>query len=263
MVQRPEVGYAFYWNYISKQGFSVLSYKPEEMSLKEKVYLNLKVDRFLIVNDTILVLSDGKCYMYLIAYGSENPIKLLEFKECNEKTFFAYDTGGLYIGVPQPRSLKIYKYKDGKFTLYEIKRFKREITMCDAVKGKFYCVYGKYHGETGDFVYDSVYYLIDGYAVKVFENDRKIYEKTLKKKPLSVSISHGFLYISTAEGIHCIDLNTKAEGFVEFPSVKVYSSKYSFIVLVEDMDGCINLFKPIFRPPSLKFIKKADTRFCK
>ncbi|MEO0150111.1 MAG: hypothetical protein ABIL23_06800, partial [candidate division WOR-3 bacterium] len=199
----------------------------------------------------------------LITYKSEKPIKLGEFEGCNRFTFFAYDTGGIYVAIPKGKKLNIYNFKDNKLKFVKTKTFNFNAKICDVINGEFVCV--PYKGEIyeGGFLDDSTYYVIEGKTVKVFRNKELLIEKSMDKKPLSVSASHGFLYISTVEGIYCIDLNTKAEGFVEFPSLKVYAAKYSFVVLVEDLDGCINIFKPVFRPPSLKFLSKANTRFCK
>lgn len=263
VISSPDIGYGFYWNYRVGPYFSILS--QQNGKIEERVFLKFEkpIISFILVGDTLAITTEDYCGFYLITYKSEKPIKLGEFKGCNPFTFFAYDTGGIYIGIPKGRELNIYSFKNNSLKLVKTKNFNFNPKICDVINGEFECV--PYDGglDWGGFLDDSTYYAIERNNIKVFRNKELLIEKSTDKKPLSVSASHGFLYISTVEGIYCIDLNTKSEGFVKFPALKVYAAKYSFLVLVEDIDGCINVFKPIFRPPSLRFLTRAGTRFCK
>jgi len=260
LVEKPKFEYGFYWNYKTRPYFSILSVDGD--NLKEEVILELDdiSENFVLVGDTLIISTKRGCFYYLLTYKSKKPIFMGNFENCNKFSFFAYDTGGIYLGTPKGNFLEIYRFRGGKFKRFKVKSFNFEVKVCDALYGDFKC--GRYSGDADDgaFLDDSTYFVIKGRSVKVFRKERVIFSRRFEKIPLSVSLSRELLYISTIDGIHIFDLRTGAEGFVRFPSVKIYASKYSFLVLVEDPDGCINLFKPLFRPPSLLFLGKVNSK---
>ncbi len=268
MIERPQVSHVFYWSYKSAPYFSILSFIPEKWELKEEVLLKFDepVKNFAKIGDTLITLTSRGCEVYLITYKSTNPIKISEFERCNDRTFFAYDTGGIYIGIPHEKYLEVYKFSGRKYEPFKNLSFDYEILFCDVINGNFKCYENRYKfGNISEVspVDDSTYYVVSGRRVYVVVKGVKVYEKEFPQTPLSVSVSHGFLYVSTVRGIYCIDLGTKAEGFVEVPSIKIYAARWSFVVLVEDVDECIRVFKPVFRPPSLLYIGKGKTHLCK
>ncbi len=260
LVERPHFEYGFYWNYKTGPYFSILALDGESLIEKATFELDYQAENFVLVGETLVISTVRGCFSYLLTYKSKKPMILGHFPKCNKFSFFAYDTGGIYVGIPRGKTLEVYRFINGRFEKFRVKQFEREIKICDAVGGEFVCGMKSADAEEGAFLDDSTYFTIQNKSVRVFRKERIIFSRDFERKPLSVSLSRENLYISTVEGIHVFDLRTRAEGFVKFPAVKVYASRYSFLVLVEDLEGCINVFKPTFRVPGLVFLSKVSLK---
>ncbi|MEO0201376.1 MAG: hypothetical protein ABIL03_01290, partial [candidate division WOR-3 bacterium] len=165
VISRPDIEYGFYWNYKIGHYFSILSNRNDK--LEEKVFLGFEkpIISFIFVGDTLGITTENRCGFYLITYKSEKPIKLGEFEGCNRFTFFAYDTGGIYVAIPKGKKLNIYNFKDNKLKFVKTKTFNFNAKICDVINGEFVCV--PYKGEIyeGGFLDDSTYYVIEGKTV--------------------------------------------------------------------------------------------------
>lgn len=260
VVERPKFEYGFYWNYKGGPYFSILSLEGEEVREEAFFELDDRAENFALIGDTLIISTQRGCFSYLLTYKSKKPINLGKFPNCTKFSFFAYDTGGVYLGTPKGKVLKIYRFLNGKFEEFKVKNFDKEVKICDAVEGDFVCGINSADADDGAFLDDSTYFVIKGKVVRVFRNERIIFSRKFERFPLSVSLSREILYISTVDGIHISDIRTGAEGFAKFPAIKVYASRYSFLVLAEDLEGCINIFKSSLRPPSLLFLGRVSSR---
>jgi len=264
------VSYGFYWAYYFAPYWSMTEYEPRTKRLKERLLIKLKERAYSFVflpPDTLITSGDSACHFYV--FSKKGAVERGRLEGCNRKTWVYRETHGVRIMVPGERDVKIFKVKGLKAEPFAQEVYDHRIVDC-WVYDTFRCApdTGVFRGAASVIPLDvpkDLMLITYDWGIRIMRGKDTVVTVETPSRPLESSYSHGLLHVALgSHGLLTVDVNRGAYTYYrDIAAVNVYSSTYMFVVLVEDMDGCIHLFRPVFRPPSVAYIGKAETTFCR
>lgn len=263
--------YGFYWNYATRPYWSMLEYVPAEMRLKERLLVKLKeraYDFYFVPPRRLFTSGDSTCHIYEVS-ESGTAVEIKTFPGCNPKTLMTtYMNVGVLFITPEGREVKMFAAVDTQLLkdADTVVRYDYPIASCwydyDLV-----CVpdTGIYEGATDVVPLEEDRTLITyPWGLRLMDGKDTVLNLRTPSRPLSSTYAHGLLHVALgSNGILTVDVRRGSYTYYRgITAVSLYSSFYGFVLLVEDMDGCLHVFRPVFRPPSVRYVGKAETTFC-
>ncbi len=265
--------YGFYWDYHRRPYWSMLDYDPVRMTLRERLLVRLKEPSYSFVffpPDTLITSGDRACHLYLISEEG-TAIERGTIPGCDSKTWVVrlpLGTGARVV-VPKGREVRTYIVRNLKVRDDTVMRYGHPIVSC-WVTDRVACALdtGIYRGALEVLPLDletGVTLIAYPWGVRVMRGEDTVVSIRTPSRPMAYSYAHGLLHVALgSHGILTVDTHTGAHTYYrDIPAVGIYASYGKFVVLVEDLDGCIHIFRPVFRPPSVKYVRKAETTFCR
>ncbi len=266
--------YGFYWNYKTLPYWSMLDYDPYRMLLRERLLVRLKEPGYsfaFISPDTLITSGEGACHFYIISEKG-TAIEKGNLPGCNRKTWIAsiplpFVTLTEVI-VPEGKEVRSYELEGFKVEKDTVIRYDHPVISCWLMK-EVTCALdtGVYRGATDVSLLDrdeNVTLITYPWGIRLMRGEDTVVSIRTPSEPMDYSYAHGLLHVALGTyGILTVDIHTGAHTYYrDIPAVGVYSSYGKFVVLAEDLEGCIHIFRPVFRPPSVEYVGRAETTFC-
>jgi len=248
-----------------------LEYDESKKLLKERLLLNVDTypyTFYISYPDTLIIGGPDGCYSYLFSKEGVSPVGRLNV--CNSKTWmFRGGDDTLRVLVPTGRRVEIFKLRRMRFYHDTTLLYDYPVVGC-WIYDTLTCVV-----DTGPFRGGSDAQLLDAEedivlityprGIRLLKGGKTFLTLRTPARPLATSYSHGLLHVALgSSGVLTVDARTGAHTIYEgITAVNLYSSLFRFVVIVEDMDGCLYVFRPVFRPPSIAPVSKARTTYCR
>ena len=265
--------YGFYWNYYFRPYWSMLDYDPDRMLLRERLLVKLKEPGYSFVflpPDTLLTSGNRACHFYIISEEG-TAVERGNLPGCDRKTWIVRLPfgDGVRVVIPKGREVRTYVVKDLKVREDTVMRYDYPIVSC-WVTDEIECALdtGLYRGATDVVPFDleeNLFLITYPWGIRLMRGKDTVITLRTPSEPIISTYAHGLVHVALGSyGILTADAQTGAHTYYrDISAIGIYSSYGKFVVLVEDIDGCIHVFRPVFRPPSIKYVGKAETTFCR
>ncbi|NPB03860.1 MAG: hypothetical protein GXO39_05545 [Thermotogae bacterium] len=260
----------YYWYFRSRNAWAALEYRDTPPYMIERLLIILDhpiYSSYFVKPDSLFVVGDTACYLYRVSKNRALLDKILG--ECNPNSWIFAKNWKLHIVVPKKREVTVYNIENAEMHFAALERYDHDIVNCWMARDLVCAL------DTGVFRGAKMVYPLDlsgkkfvvlyRWGIRLLNGGDTILELKTPSIPLSVTYSHGLIHIALGtHGILTVDAERGAYTYLKnLPTVDIYASRYYFKVFAEDMDGCLHVLKPVFRPPSLRYLTKADISFCK
>lgn len=250
----------------------IMNFREEEMKVEEIVRVRLE-DFALSFSfkepDTLAVLSPSGCYFYKLL---KDRVKKERFDETcrGKKGFFYYFGDYIRLLLYSGNRAELYSVQGFELKLDTTFEYGNRILGCEVLPWTIKCFEEKGVFKGAERVYllslsDSAFLITYGRTLKVIRRGREVVRVEVERRPIDISYSHGLVHVALGDrGMLTVDAKRGYYTFYrDITAIAVYSSILKFVVLVEDGDGCIHTFKPVFRPPGVRYVRKGKVKGCR